>query len=203
MKLNREIEFSKMSSGEIFQVRKGLPLSIVLVITSVFQIFAAVGITGYLSFRNGQKAVNHLATHLQEEVSDRISLHLDNYLATAKNIAQINAKAIELNLIDLHNYKTSGRYFWQQMQVYQSVGFIDYTLPTGEYVGAGRWLENGGITIDELSSETDWQANTYSTDDRGNRLEIIDDTEYAPLEESWYTEVVKAKKPVWNESPII
>ena len=188
-----------MSSGEIFQVRKGLPLPLVLVVPFILQIFTAVGITGYLSFRNGQKTVNHLATHLQEEVSERVSLHLDNYLATAKNIAQINANAIELNLIDLHDYKTSGRYFWQQMQAYQNVGFIDYTLPTGEYVGAGRWLENGGITIDELSSETDWQANTYSTDDQGNRLKIVDDTEYSPLEESWYTEVIRAKKPVWNE----
>ena len=174
-------------------------LPLVLVVPFVLQIFAAVGITGYLSFRNGQKAVNDLATDLQEEVSDRVSLHLDNYLATAKNIAQTNASAIQLGLIDIHDYKTAGRYFWQQIQTYKNVGFIDCTLPTGEYVGAGRWLENAGVTIDELSTETNWKTKTYSTDQQGNRLKIVDNSYYAPLEEPWYPEVVKAQKPVWNE----
>lgn len=48
---------SKNNSGS-------LPLSLVLVVSFVLQIFAAVGITGYLSFRNGQKAVHDLATDL-------------------------------------------------------------------------------------------------------------------------------------------
>ena len=199
MNLNREKELSIAKSNPVSTATKGVPLSLVLVVPFVLQIFAAVGITGYLSFRNGQKAVKDLAMDLQEEVSDRVSLHLDNYLATAKNIAQTNANAIELGLIDIRDYKTSARYFWQQIKTYQEVGFIDYTLPTGEYVGAGRWLENDGITIDEISPETNWQALTYSTDEGGNRLEVVDDGDYNPLEESWYREVVKAKQPVWNQ----
>lgn len=35
-----------------------IPLRTVLVVPFVLQIFAAVGLTGYLSFRNGQQAVN-------------------------------------------------------------------------------------------------------------------------------------------------
>ena len=198
MKLNRETELSIAKSNSVPTTR-GLPLSSVLVVPFVLQIFAAVGITGYLSFRNGQKAIKDLATDLQEEVSDRVSLHLDNYLSTAKNIAQTNASAIQLGLINIHDYKTSGRYFWEQIQIYRNVGFIDYALPTGEYVGAGRWLENDGTTIDEISVETNWQALTYSTDNEGNRLEVVDDGDYNPLEESWYHEVVKAKQPVWNQ----
>ena len=178
---------------------KGIPLPLILVVPFVLQIFSAVGITGYLSFRNGQKAVKDLAMDLQSEVSDRLTLHLDNYLATAKNITRVNASAIESGIIDLHDYRASGRYLWQQMQVYQNVGYIDYVLPTGEYVGAGRWLENNGTTIDETSAQTHWRAYTYSTDEHGNRLEIVENTEYAPLEEPWYPEVVAAKKPIWSE----
>ena len=181
------------------KIKLGVPLPIVLILPFVIQIFAAVGITGYLSFRNGQKAVRDLATDLQSEAGDRVSLHLDNYLSTARNIAQTNAKAIELDLIDLQDYKTSGRYFWQQMQIYPNAGYIDYVLPTGEYVGAGRYLEDNSITIEEISVATSWNANTYSTDNLGNRLEKIDDYEYFPLEEPWYPEVVAAKKPIWNK----
>ncbi len=64
---------------EVYLTKKGVPLSLVLIVPFVLQIFAAVGIVGYLSFRNGQKAVNDLATQLQAEVSARVALHLDNY----------------------------------------------------------------------------------------------------------------------------
>ncbi|WP_019505849.1 hybrid sensor histidine kinase/response regulator [Pleurocapsa sp. PCC 7319] len=201
MNLKSENKLSTASSSETSEFKKGipLPLPLILVVPFILQIFAAVGITGFLSFRNGQKAVNDLARNLQAEVSDRVAVHLDNYLATAKNIARINANAIKLGLIDLHNYKTSGQYFWQQLQAYKNIGYIDYTLPTGEYVGAGRWLENDGLTIDEISAETGWKSLTYGTDNQGNRQEIVDDTEYSPLEESWYEEASKANKPIWNE----
>ncbi len=45
----------------IAKVSAKLPLRTVLVIPFVVQIFAAVGLTGYLSFKNGQKAVDDLA----------------------------------------------------------------------------------------------------------------------------------------------
>ena len=177
----------------------GIPLPVVLIVPFIIQIFAAVGITGYLSFRNGQKAVRDLATDLQSKTGESVSLHLDNYLSTARNIAQTNAKAIELGLIDLHDYQTSGRYLWEQMQTYPNAGYIDYVLPTGEYIGAGRYLEDDTIVIDEISVATNWFAITYSTDNLGNRLKKLYEDRYSPLEEPWYPEVVAAKKPIWNE----
>ena len=135
---------------------------------------------------------------MQKEAGDRVSLHLDNYLSTAKNISQLNAKAINSGLIDLDDYKASGRYFWEQMQIYPDVGYIDYVLPTGEYLGAGRYPEDLCITIDEISVKTNWLEHSYTTDDLGNRLELDEETEYFPLQESWYPEVVAAKKPIWN-----
>ena len=44
--------------------KKSVSLPLILVIPFVLQIFAAVGIIGYLSFRNGQKAVKDLAIQL-------------------------------------------------------------------------------------------------------------------------------------------
>ena len=38
-----------------------IPLGWILVVPFVLQIVAAVGLTGWLSFRNGQKAVNDVA----------------------------------------------------------------------------------------------------------------------------------------------
>ena len=98
-----------------------VPLRFVLVVPFVLQIFTAVGLVGYFSERNAHKAINHLATQLQTEVSSRIEQHLDTYLVTPNEINQINADAIELGLLDLRNFPGMGHYFWKQMQVFMNL----------------------------------------------------------------------------------
>ena len=71
-----------------------IPLQIVLVVPFVLQIFAVVGLVGYLSFRNGQKAVNDLATELSRRITDRIDQHLQNYLSTPHLLQKVTASAI-------------------------------------------------------------------------------------------------------------
>jgi sigma-B regulation protein RsbU (phosphoserine phosphatase) len=41
-----------------------------------------VGIVGYLSFRNGQKAVNDVAAQLRNETSSRIAQNLTHLVAS-------------------------------------------------------------------------------------------------------------------------
>lgn len=92
-----------------------LSLQTLLIVPFVLQIFAAVGLTGYLSFRNGQKVINDLANRLSSEVSDRIDQHLDTYLATPQQINQINADAASLGQLNLQNLPKLGHFFWKQM----------------------------------------------------------------------------------------
>ncbi|MFH7027385.1 MAG: hypothetical protein ACHBN1_18775 [Heteroscytonema crispum UTEX LB 1556] len=70
---------SESASRWINQVFAKVPLRAVLIVRFVLQIFAAVGLTGYISLRNGQKAVNDLASQLRSEVNSRIDQHLDAY----------------------------------------------------------------------------------------------------------------------------
>ncbi len=195
----KNTDLTSAKHGQTAKFPLSIPFYAILVIPFLLQILLAVGITGYLSFRNGQKTVDDLATQLQEEVSDRVALHLDNYIKTAAAINQINAGAVKLDLLNLRDYQTTGLYFWQQLKVFNNIGFISYALPSGEYAGAGRWLENGSLAIDELSANTNWKCYSYATDEQGKRTKIIDDTPYHPLEESWYTQTVTQGKPTWTE----
>ena len=178
--------------------RLKVPLRLILIVPFVVQIFAAVGLTGYLSLRNGQKAVNDLETQLQNEVSSRIGQHLDKYLELPHTINQINADAVELGLLNLQDFEKTGHYFWRQMQQFD-VGYIYYMLPTGEYAGAGYFLDLENVTIDELSPQTQWKANAYKTDNQGNRTELASSfDDYEPLTEAAYTEAVKKGSPIWT-----
>ena len=60
-----------------FKSFRKVPLRLVLVVPFVLQISAAVGLVGYLSFKNGQQAVNDLAHQLMSKVSGLVDQHLD------------------------------------------------------------------------------------------------------------------------------
>jgi adenylate cyclase len=70
------------SLSRLFQSNPNAPklsLRVVFVVPFLVQIFASVGLTGWLSFRNGSNAVNDLATQLRVELSNRILQELNTY----------------------------------------------------------------------------------------------------------------------------
>jgi signal transduction histidine kinase/class 3 adenylate cyclase/ActR/RegA family two-component response regulator len=174
-----------------------VPLRTVLIVPFVVQIVGAVGLVGYLSFMNGQKAVNDLATRLRSEISDRIDQHLDTYFATPHQINQINRDAAELGLLDLSDLETTGRYFWKQMKVFD-VGYICYGNTKGEYIGLER-LENGNLLINKVSQPKLGKLYIYETDNQGNRTKLQGIKDWNPHTEAWYADAVKAGKPLWSK----
>jgi signal transduction histidine kinase/class 3 adenylate cyclase/CheY-like chemotaxis protein len=179
-----------------------LPLRTVLIVPFVLQIFAAVGLTGYLSFRNGQQAVNDLVTQLQNEVNARIEQKLAAYLIVPHQINKTNLDAVSIGLLDLKNFQTTGRYFWKQIQVFKGIGYISYANQKGEFIGVGpEDNENlAKLTIDEVSPKTQGKTYSYATDRQGNRTKIVLTKHgYDPRVEAWYKDAVKAGRPVWSK----
>lgn len=175
-----------------------IPLRSVLIVPFVLQIFAAVSLTGYLSLRNGQKAINDLASQLQQEMSQRASQHLEHYLSQPKIINQLNASAVELGIIDLENLPQLGQHFWKQMQVF-NVGYITYTTIKGNYAAAGYYLDPKKITIDEISAATGGMYKTFETDSLGNRTKLFSSQQYAPERDPIFIETAQRKKPTWSQ----
>ena len=63
-----------------------LSLRSLLIIPFVLQIFAAVGLVGYFSFKNGQSSVNQLANQLIDKAGEQAKTHLDTYLALPQQL---------------------------------------------------------------------------------------------------------------------
>ncbi len=188
--------FSKLHLSN--QAIPKISLQTLLIVPFVLQIFTAVGLTGYLSFRNGQKAINELANRLSSEVSDRIDQHLDTYLATPQQINQINADAIKLGQLNLQNFPKVGHFFWKQMQVF-NVGYIFYSSAQGEYAGSGYFLDPGKVSIDELSANTKGKTHSYKTDRQGNRTNLDYVYDYEPRNDLVYKQASGSGKPIWSK----
>lgn len=138
----------------------------VLIVPFVLQIVAAVGITGYLSFRNGQKVVDELVARSMMKSSTAVKQQLNSYAALSAQIIQQNVDLIEIELLDLQNFDKLGQHFWKQSRQFPDVSYIYYTSKTGQAVGAGRWLEGEGIVIDETSPRTGNRDVVYQTDQK-------------------------------------
>ena len=87
---------------------KKIRLRFVLVVPFVLQISTAVALTTYLSFKNGQQAVNNLTIRLMDEVSWRIEERLHHYLPAEKptNFGLSNITVANLNKF-LHDLQIS------------------------------------------------------------------------------------------------
>ncbi len=173
-----------------------VPLRVVLVVPFVIQIITAMGLTGYLSFLNGQKTIDEFANKLTTEASNQVTNHLDDYLSSPRQINQINIKAYELEILKLNDYQKLGNFFWKQMQLFD-VGYINYGSQAGEYIGVER-LDKGGFNINEMSQNTRNKLAVYSTDKQGNRSKLLETKEYDHRQEGWYLDAVKAGKPLWT-----
>ncbi|WP_198525109.1 PAS domain S-box protein [Kamptonema formosum] len=176
-----------------------MPLRLVVVVPFVIQICGAVGIVGWLCLHNGQKAVNSVASDLRAEITARIQLQLQSFLATPHLINQINASAIRLGQLNLENLRDWERHFWQQIQLFDSVTYISLGTQTGEYTGIER-LSRGTLRILVTDSSTKGDGYFYATDSKGNRTQVVHiNRNYDSRKRPWYTAAARAGKPVWSE----
>lgn len=166
-----------------------VPLRSILIVPFVLQLFAAVGLVGYLSWRNGQEAVNDVATQLRQEISDRIKDRLNNYLIIPPAINQMNKNAIGLGELNVKDLPNLGRHFWQQHQLFNDVSAIYFGSEQREFTGTLRQVD-GTINIGLQRYADDNKFYEYATDKQGipKKLVRVFDVplRYDLRQEAWY-----------------
>ncbi len=124
-----------------------IPLRLVLIVPFVLQISAAVGLTGWLSIRNGQQAVNDVATQLRHETSDRIEQHLNAQLENSHLVNRINLEAIQFDHVTTQDLTQLGEHFWRQLQIFKSMGVIYFGDERGRFIAAQRLQDDSFIFV--------------------------------------------------------
>ncbi|MEA5563906.1 PAS domain S-box protein [Anabaena sp. UHCC 0399] len=176
-----------------------LSLRTVLIIPFILQILAVVSLTGYLSFRNGQQAVNNIAVQLLTEISHRVQQNLENFLATPHKVNQNNANIIKLGQLDVKDSNILERYFFDQLQVFNGVSLIGFANPNKEFISAERFPDSSS-TIRVSGKLTNYHLRTYTTNIQGKRTGISDSGQpYDPERRNWYNKAIKDRQQIWSE----
>jgi len=166
----------------------------------VIQLALVAGLVGYISSRNGQRAVNEVAHNLRSEIAARIEEHLRAFLATPHGINRINANALRQGVLDATDPAILERYFWEQLQIFDSVTSIYFGNTAGGLVDAGRESTDASLYVIVTDGFAQGTFNKYATDAMGNRTALVSAIpDFDARTRSWYTGAVEAGDATWSD----
>ncbi|MEG4005782.1 ATP-binding protein [Microcoleus sp. Pol11C1] len=182
----------------VAKLSKKATLQTVLIVPFVLQVFAAVGIVGYLSFRNSQRAVNDLADQLMGEVSNRIEQNLRTYLETPHQINQSKLDAVKLGFVNMKDLSAWEKYLWRQVQLYPYINFTSIANQDGEY-RTGEKMSNGTLLINASGPSTNFDFYSYNTNDTGDRTTVAASVKKFDIRQHpSYAYAALETKPTWS-----
>ena len=172
-----------------------LPLRFVLIVPFILQLIVTVGLTGYFSWRNGQKTVESLAMRLSREVTSHIEEHVYQYTKIPSlflKINQANAKAGDLDLDNLANLE---RNFWLQTQLTKQMTTLYFGNERGEFIEV-EMTEQPKVAIRSQVTAPLWEI--YQLNAQGNKTNLIKREVFDPRIRPWYKAAVREGKLVWS-----
>ncbi|VXD19387.1 putative Sensor protein (Modular protein) [Planktothrix serta PCC 8927] len=175
-----------------------LPLRTVLILPFVVQITATVGLVGYFSFKNGQKAVENLAQQLMNQVSDRVQENLQFFLETPTQINQTNSNQIKLGFLNTTNLYPWEKYLWRQVQLYPDITFI--AIATNQNTQrSGEKLLNGNFQVNVVGDDVGNNFYAFKLDPLGNRNQgKLIKKDYDLRQHPTYLKVIKERRGSWS-----
>ncbi|PSB13908.1 histidine kinase [filamentous cyanobacterium Phorm 46] len=183
----------------ILKMSGKIPIRIILVVPFALQTFAAVGLTGWLSLRNGRIAVNDVATQLRAEVTSRIQQHIHSFIETPHQINQLNLDAIRLGILNVQDEVSLRSYFSKQLQTFDKVSYIQFGSEQKSFLGVER-LDDGKLQVRISNQSTGYNFHSYAPSEFGEPTKLLKITpNYDPRLRPWYIAPVRARKPTWTK----
>lgn len=186
-----------MVTGNINRAIATIPLRIVLIVPFVLQIVGAVGLVGYLSFRNGQKSVNDIASQLRREISERTSERIRTYITTPHLINATNADAIRLGQLNIKNSQALEQHFFKQIQVFNSLSRIAFSNLQGGLISVGN--DERGLTVAFTENFARGVLRVNSVDNQGEHQKLlVNQQNYDARDRPFYQKAIEVGKATWT-----
>ncbi len=174
---------------------RNLSLQNIITLPFLLQIFLTVGLVGYLSWRNGEQAVNNVTSKLRSEVTAGVKQHLENYLATPHLIVQLKQKSIKLKQLDLNDLPSMQPDFWSTIRLFDSVRAIYLGDETGKFIYIKQ--EAGKFYSREVKEVP--KRRTYILDNLGQKRQLLEVDEYDPRQRPWYVNSQITQRNNWSK----
>ncbi|MDB9315220.1 PAS domain-containing protein [Spirulina sp. CS-785/01] len=179
---------------------KKLPLYLAIALPFTLQVLAIVGLVGYLSYRSGEQAVEDLANQLIEETGERVTDHLDTYLAKPPHLLQQQQAAIGRQELDWQNPEQLKNYYVDLLRIYPRVSVIGRTTEDKRFLAVEQ-PHKSGFVFRQYNRNTQ-KLNAYILNEQGEQLRFQDaspnyDPHNDPPSNPWYRRAKNASDGIW------
>lgn len=162
------------------------------------QTLSAVGLTGWLSLRNGRESVKQLQTELSGQVTARIENRVLDYLAAPYRMTEVFEATVASGAIDLEDDLSLQKFFWHQVQQTEPGTTLLYSSRLAEVVGIHRKSDDEFLLLRQ-NETTDFHWNVYVLNAAGEPAELLKSIDrpnqrYRP----WHLAAQKQGHPVWS-----
>ena len=170
-----------------------------LVVPFALQVLTAVGLAGYLSYRNGQQVVDNLASQLAADVGNRLEHNLVRDLRTPAEMTRNAAAIMQLGLLPSRDRAALQRLFEQQLNLVDTVKAIAI-VDERQTLFAVEKRRNGSLARRVEENGGDDVLNRYLS---SSLIEPIpfsvrpSNADQSPVD-SWYLAAKAAQKPLWR-----
>jgi signal transduction histidine kinase len=173
---------------------RSLSLRWLLVILFMLPISAIVGLTGWLSWRNGQKAVQALEIELSDRVANHIEQYIQSYFATPRDVNAFLSGVIQSGAVDLNNLAEVQHFFWHQLQNRQDLHYMAFINTQGQMVGVEQVPKKTTLVVSRWTTP-DWQLEKFQGFSKGT--EFVENRLQDGRERDSFQVGSTARKPVW------
>ncbi len=175
------------------------PLWRMLIVLFVAQVLLAVGLVGYISFRNSREAVNEVARQLRNEVTTRIEERLRAFLATPHTLNEVNAGLLAQGVLDSGDAGALAQHFWKQVQATPSVSSLYFANTKGGIADAGREGPQGALYVIQTDDFVAGAFRKFSVNGEGQRTKELQAVpNFDARARGWYAGATAAGGPTWS-----
>ncbi|MEB3357259.1 MAG: PAS domain S-box protein [Synechococcales bacterium] len=178
-----------------------MPLRLILVVPFVIQVSVAVGLTGWLSLHNGQRAINDLALQLRHETTQQIDHQISNFLTDARTLNELTVKAIQRDQIDLREIRALEKLYWSYLTSFDTISGLGAGNAAGDIMALFQQVDADDTRyfLEYSNAETSGQYLSLQLNDQGDpihstRFDQVIDARTRP----WYQAALTAKKSIWT-----
>ncbi|MEB3231051.1 MAG: adenylate/guanylate cyclase domain-containing protein [Leptolyngbyaceae bacterium] len=168
----------------------------------MIQLVTVFGVVSYLTFKNGQAAVNDLANRLRDELTARILQQLTTTIERPYNINAVNSSYVQQGDIDI----ITGRgehLLWQQYKILPATNLVYCgTEAEGAFLGVGVSSdETDEVQVHVANESSDRYRYIYNTDATGRRADLAEklDKQYDPRVRPWYKKAKRLGTSTWSD----
>ncbi|MGI0485183.1 PAS domain S-box protein [Pantanalinema rosaneae CENA516] len=188
----------RLSNHWFYRFDRKISLRLVLIVPFVLQTVGAVGVVGYLSFKNGQEAVANLAHQIMEQVSDRITQKLDICLDTPHQINRLNTDAVRQGWTNPQNLSTLEVFLATRLEQYPEVAGIQFGDPSGHFRAVNR---SPAPSLEVASPEHPDLIYRYTLESGGKRGALLQtaSSRDEQIDRNWYQQAITTGQPGWSQ----